>query len=102
MKLPRTMLYTLLIASGPIFAYEIGTHAYVSKRAVDGSVLSPTHVKSIVPVLGFERLDPIKPFEIALVPGGTLRQRYFDNLPLPAMATHFHRPVDHGLRSPPC
>lgn len=86
MKLLRTALFAFLIASGSNFAYEIGTHAYVSKLGVDGSVLSPTNAKSIVPVLGFERLDAIKPFEIALVPSGFLRQRYFDNLPLPAIS----------------
>jgi len=81
----RRGLALLLLLPVGSNAYEIGTHAYVSKLAVDGSVLSPTHAKSIVPVLSFERLDAIKPFEIALVPSGTLRQRYFDNLPLPAI-----------------
>jgi len=54
------MLLSILLWSAQCNAYEIGTHAYVSKRAVDGSVLSPTHAKSIVPELGFERLDAIR------------------------------------------
>ncbi len=74
------MLLSILLCSVQTQAYEIGTHAYVSKRAVDGSVLSSTNSKSIVPVLGFERLDALKPFETVL-PNGDQVQGYFDNSP---------------------
>jgi len=62
-------------------AYEIGTHAYVTKLAVDASVLSPAHPKSIVPVTGFDRLDAITPLA-ALRPDTGTEHRYYDNAPL--------------------
>lgn len=96
------MLLSILLWSAQSPAYEIGTHAYVTKVAVDASVLSPTNTKSIVPALGFERLDVIKPFEIALVPSGFLKQRYFDNLPLPAISIRFGRSAERSLQSLPC
>jgi len=96
------MLLSILLCSAQTQANEIGTHAYVSKRAVDGSVLSSTNSKSIVPALGFERLDAIKPFEIALMPSGMLAQRYFDNAPLPAIRKRFNPSANRRLRSPPC
>ncbi len=102
MTMRALMLLSILLCSAPTRAYEIGTHAYVSKLAVDGSVLSASNPRSIVPVLGFERLDALKPFEIALVPSGFLRQRYFDNLPLPAFAIFSDTPADRSLRNPPC
>ena len=56
----------LVIASvffySPIWAFEIGTHALISKVAYDRSVLSPSHPTSIIPVLGFDRLDAKAPF----------------------------------------
>ena len=48
----------LLVLPTAVFGWELGTHAYVTKAAVDASVLSPAHPKSIVPVLSFNRLDP--------------------------------------------
>ncbi len=86
MTMRALMLLSILLCSAPTLAYEIGTHAYVSKRAVDGSVLSPTHAKSIVPVMGFERLDAIKPFEARVPPLPNPVRGYFDNAPRPAIS----------------
>ncbi|MGD9582354.1 MAG: hypothetical protein AB7V26_01600 [Lysobacterales bacterium] len=83
-------------------AYEIGTHALVTQAAVGRSVLSSTHAKSIVPVLGFERLDANRPFEAA-IGSGALEASYFDNQPLPAVslasidASAFQRRVPQPL-----
>ncbi len=69
----NTALFALLLLCGELYAFEVGTHALISKVAHDGSVLSPSNPKSIVPVLGFERLDKISPF-------AALFQGVFDNV----------------------
>ena len=69
----NTALFALLLLCGELHAFEVGTHALISKVAHDGSVLSPSNPKSIVPVLGFERLDKISPF-------AALFQGVFDNV----------------------
>jgi hypothetical protein len=61
MKSWKLALLLVLGASTNVGAYEIGTHALITKTAVDASVLSPSHPKSIIPVLGFNRLDAITP-----------------------------------------
>jgi len=81
MSLQRALLFALLSLPMALSAYEVGTHAYVTKAAVDASVLSPTHPRSIVPVLGFERLDNVKPFEIVRPAFDVIRASYYDNSP---------------------
>jgi len=63
-------------------AYEIATHAIVTKAAVDRSVLSAGHARSIVPVLGFDRLALATPLQVVL-PNDELHIGYFDNAPRP-------------------
>jgi len=85
MKRPVLCLILCVSAAAPTGAYEIGTHAYVTKLAVDASVLSPQHVQSIVPILGFQRLDADKTFEAEFNLTGS-EAMYFDNQPLPAIS----------------
>lgn len=80
---------SLLMCSSLASAYELGTHALVTKTAHDASVLSPTHPKSIHPVLGFDRMNPTLPLADRFDP--ELFHAYFDNetvgqLPLTADA----------------
>jgi len=76
----RLMLLAVLGIPTAAFGYEIGIHAYVTQAAVDASVLSPTHPKSIVTMLGFSRLDSNKPFELRSE-GDTPIGYYFDDSP---------------------
>jgi len=78
----RLTLLVMLGTSGNINAYEIGTHALITREAVTASVLSPNHPKSIVPALGFNRLDDLTPVA-EILPVGTVVNAYFDNSPLP-------------------
>ncbi len=82
----KCVMLALLNLPTTVLAYEIGTHAFVTKAAVDASVLSPTHPKSIVTVLSFNRLDPDKPFEAIFGETGLPEPSYFDNQPLPAIS----------------
>lgn len=59
----------VLMGSASVPAYEITTHALIAYRAHLRSVLNPNDPTSIVPVLGFDRLDPTEPFT----------NTYFDN-----------------------
>lgn len=79
MKGRELVFVSLLLGVATGRCYEVGTHAHVTKLAVDGSVLSATHPKSIVPVLGFDRLDEITPVAGRYIPG-ILDHQYFDNL----------------------
>lgn len=74
------------IACSPMVAaaYEVGTHAYAAKLSTDASVLSPTHSKSIVPVLGIERLDDVMPL-VGRYNAPILDHRYFDNPSTPTI-----------------
>jgi len=76
----KLALLVVLAASTNVGAYEIGTHAFMTKSAVDASVLSPNHPKSIVPMLGFNRLDDNIPFA-EFSASGTAENIYFDNAP---------------------
>ncbi len=60
--------------------YELGTHAFVSKVAFDASVLSPSNAKTVVPILGFDRLSetmPFSGFDLTATP----LNRYWDDAP---------------------
>jgi len=86
MNLIRLAVRVILLMPTALFAYELGTHAYVTKVAVDGSVLSPLSPRSIVPVLGFERLDATTPFKMQV--GNDIPLiGYFDNTPLANIST---------------
>lgn len=54
-------------------AYEIGTHALITRASYDRSVLAPSHSNSIAPVLGFDRLDTVYPFS------GLFQGQYLDD-----------------------
>jgi hypothetical protein len=76
----------ILVVSVSIFclsnfqAFEIGTHAVITSRAIARSVLNPSDSKSIIPVLGFERLDQTHPFEdLAPFGIGVTTSAYYDN-----------------------
>jgi hypothetical protein len=91
----------LLLASlpGVVFGLEIGTHAAVTKVAVDASVLSPTHPFSIGPVLGFNRLDTNTPFA-ATFGLGDPEASYFDNEPHPTIPLNSEDADEAYLREP--
>lgn len=89
------VLAVFVLASGD--AYEIGTHALIAKTAHDRSTLSPTHATSIVPVLGFDRLNDTFPFSGFFQ--GVYSDEYLDNItptdplnPQQALLTHQRRP----------
>jgi len=52
----------LVVPIDPALAYEISTHAAITSKAYDASVLNPSHPNSIVPTLGFDRLNQDYPF----------------------------------------
>lgn len=70
------LLPALMVLLQPVFAYEISTHALITDHAWRASTLNPDAPDSIVPVLGFDRLDEIQPFAFLGEPGSTL---YFDD-----------------------
>ena len=96
----RCIVWMLCCLPISLSAYEIGTHAYVTKAAVDGSVLSSTHPKSIVPVLSFNRLDPDKPFEAMFGTTDLPEPSYFDNQPLPAITLGSAAASEAATRDP--
>lgn len=74
------LLFGVLALSNVSWAYEVDTHAWLTKRAFDRSTLSPTsqNSTSLYKSLGWERLPPGEPFN---VPGGGStpdRNAYYD------------------------
>lgn len=59
----RFLAVSVLVSpTSPAGAYEITTHALITSKAFDASVLNPSDPKTIVPALGFDRLDMDYPF----------------------------------------
>lgn len=79
------LLYLTAVAIGtgliwhPASAYEISTHALISERACQVSVLGQTGEYSISSILGFDRLDTNQPFAFQGVPHTT---DYYDDYPI--------------------
>lgn len=60
----RTAIFalTLTIASSDCHAYDVITHGMIGEAAYQRSVLNSNNSNSIVPVVGFDRLDATNPF----------------------------------------
>lgn len=67
-----------VIAHNRAVGYEIGTHTLITKVTHDRSTLSPAHPNSIVPVLGFDRLNDTFPFSGFFQ--GVYSDEYLDNV----------------------
>lgn len=93
------VMYSVIVTSLPAFAYEISTHALITKRAYQQSVLNPNATHSIVPVLGFDRLDGEQPFAFLAIPHTT---GYYDDQAVvaPADAIPPDDPLSSALRYP--
>jgi hypothetical protein len=81
MKVHIKALCMSVALSQSIAAYEINTHAFLTQKAYERSVLSPNHPNSILPTLGLDRLPKTGTFDINSglpVVGGA--RRYFDDI----------------------
>lgn len=81
------MLHSRLIALPLVFfvnatsAFEINTHAFMSQKAYEPSVLSPSHPNSILPIIGLDRWPKIGTFDINQgLPALRGIRRYFDDV----------------------
>lgn len=73
----------LLASSAAVDAYEISTHALITGQAAQRSVLNPQAANTIIPVLGFDRLDAIEPFRAPYYAMFLGFHRYYDDPPTP-------------------
>jgi len=74
-------VYTL--SSTVAQAYELTTHGWITLKAYERSVLSPSNPRSIQPALGFDRLLVDRPF-VAPFANELEASRYYDNMPTAA------------------
>lgn len=74
-KILRAGILVTFALCGSASGYEIETHAIITSKAYDASVLNPADPKSIVSTLGFDRLNQDYPFAYA---GGTTGTSYRD------------------------
>lgn len=77
----RLIALPLVFFANAVAAYEINTHAFLSQKAYERSVLSPTHPNSILPTIGLDRWPKTGTFDIQPglpVLGGA--RRYFDDI----------------------
>ena len=79
-KLWRYLVLGSLALSNTSWAYEIDTHAWLTKRAFDRSTLSPGSPSStgLYKTLGWERLPPGEPFNLPGSGSTPDRNRYYD------------------------
>lgn len=95
---PGTLAFlgALVFAVPTVHAYEIATHALIADHAYRNSVLNPSKANSIVPALGFDRLDTDYPFALSSPTGGVAyRDEVAVSNPastLPPIGVHFRTP----------
>ncbi len=71
----------LLMITYSAKSFEINTHAFMSQKAYETSVLSPSHPNSILPILGLDRWPKAETFYLYQgLPALRGIRRYFDDV----------------------
>src|SRR5882724_4624562 len=99
----RFFCSVLLFANASVYAYDYDTHALITDHAYRDSVLNPQDPNTIVPAIGFDRLDKDYPFDFA---GGQSAVPYFDEAAvsnpattLPPISTYQRQPENQERKT---